>query len=251
MPAEILHGDYRAVLRDVCADLIFTSPPYNIGSKQARADGHRKHGRYDPKSYGAIRDYPDTVPEPEYQDQQAAFLIWAADHLTEHGVLVYNHKPRRRNGTMIYPAEWFLRLEVRARLTLVEEVIWDRGSTHNHADRLMWPQTERLYVFHRADGPYRFLNTAELPQRSDVWRIKLNSQATRGHACPFAVELAQAVIAAWSQPGDLVCDPYLGSGTTALAAIGLGRRFVGAEILEKYHRQAERSLFGDHLDQGA
>ena len=71
--------------------------------------------------------------------------------------------------------------------------------------------------------------------------IPLNSH-TNGHACPFSIKLAQAVISAWSRPGDLVCDPYLGSGTTALAAIGLGRRFIGAERLEKYARQAELAL---------
>ena len=77
------------------------------------------------------------MPESDYQDQQAAFLIWSAAHITSDGVVVYNHKPRRRNGTvMIYPAEWFLCPEVRDCLTLVEEVIWDRGSTHNHAPAL-------------------------------------------------------------------------------------------------------------------
>ena len=40
-------------------------------------------------------------------------------------------------------------------LQLMEEIIWDRGSTHNHANRLFWPQTERLYVFRKADGEYR------------------------------------------------------------------------------------------------
>lgn len=247
---DIRHGDYRDVLRDVRVDLIFTSPPYNIGSRAPRQDGFRAAGKYDPKSYGAIRDYPDSLPEEVYQDQQAAFLIWCADHLVNDGVLVYNHKPRR-NGRMIHPAEWFLQPAVRQRMTLMEEVIWDRGSTHNHAPALMWPTTERLYVFRRADGEYRFRNYDGLPQRSDVWRIGLNSRGTNGHACPFSIRLAEAVISAWSKPSDLVCDPYLGSGTTALAAIGLGRRFVGAELMEKYWRMAERAVLGDPLERVA
>ncbi|GAG49666.1 unnamed protein product, partial [marine sediment metagenome] len=141
---DIRLGNYADVLGEVQADLIFTSPPYNIGSKQSRKDGRRKYGEYDPKSYGAITDYPDSLPENEYQDQQEAFFLWVADHLTENGTLVYNHKPRRRNGSMIHPAAWFLRPEVTKVLTLMEEVVWDRGSTHNHSNRLMWPQTERL-----------------------------------------------------------------------------------------------------------
>lgn len=237
-------GNYRDVLTDVQANLIFTSPPYNIGSKAPRQDGFRKLGKFDPKSYGAIRDYPDNVPEDVYQNQQVAFLIWAAGHLSADGVLVYNHKPRRRNGAMIHPGEWFLRDEVRKRLTLVEEVIWDRGSTHNHAPGLIWPHTERLYVFRRSDGIYRFRNSAELPHRCDIWRIPLSGR-TNEHACPFPLALARSVILAWSRPGDLVCDPYLGSGTTAVAAQALGRAFVGSEILPKYVEQAMRALFGE------
>jgi site-specific DNA-methyltransferase (adenine-specific) len=238
----VIHkGDYQRVLDDVEADLIFTSPPYNIGSRYPRTDGQRKHGNYDPKSYGAITDYPDSLPESEYQDQQRDFFLWAADHLKRSGTLVYNHKPRRRNGAMIHPAEWFLRPEVSERLVLMEEIIWDRGSTHNHGRQLMWPHTERLYVFRRAEDRYALDNTGRLDFRSDLWRIPLSSR-TNGHNAPFALALAEAVISAWSQPGDLVCDPYAGSGTTAVAARRLGRAFEGAERLAKYHALAMEQL---------
>ena len=238
---EIRHGAWNTVLSDVRADLIFTSPPYNIGSKAPRRDGFRGKGKFDPKSYGGITGYPDALPENEYQDQQAAFMVWAADHLSENGTLVYNHKPRRVNGAMVHPAAWFLRPEVTRVLTLMEEVIWDRGSTHNHARQLMWPTTERLYVFRRADGKYRLDNTGDLPQRSDVWRIN-RPATTGGHACPYSGELAEAVITAWSREGDLVCDPYTGSGTTAVAAQLLGRSFVGSEKEKKYHNLAVQRL---------
>jgi DNA modification methylase len=222
------------------ANLIFTSPPYNIGSKSPRQDGFRKHGGYDPKSYGAIRDYPDDLPEDEYQDQQAAFFLWAARHLTNDGVLVYNHKPRRRDGRMIHPGEWFLRPEVRAELQLMEEIVWDRHSTHNHSNRLMWPQTERLYVFRTTAGTYPFLNHPDLPQRADLWQIERSRE--KGHNSPWPLALAKAVIQAWSKKGDLVCDPYAGSGTAGVAALVLGRRFVGAEVLPRYYDLAKRRL---------
>ena len=242
MGAEVRRGSYQTELADVTTNLIFTSPPVQHRLEKPRgktASGATANTIRNPSAQYVTM--PDTEPEPDYQDQRAAFLIWSADQLTTDGVVVYNHKPRRRNGTIIHPAEWFLRPEVRDCLVLVEEVIWDRGSTHNHAPALMWPQTERLYVFRRTDGDYTFRNTDALPQRADVWRIPLNSH-TNGHACPFSIKLAEAVILAWSRPGDLVCDPYLGSGTTALAAIGLGRRFIGAERLKRGARQAELAL---------
>lgn len=238
---EVRLGTYANALSDVRANLIFTSPPYNIGSQQSAKTGLRKHGLYDPKSYGGITGYDDALPEDRYQDQQAKFLIWCGEHLTDDGVLVYNHKPRRREGAMVHPASWFLRPEVTRVITLMEEITWDRGSTHNHSNRMMWNHTERLYVFRRSDGKYPLLNTGDLPQRSDVWRIN-RPASTGGHACPFSTELADAVISAWSKPGDLVCDPYTGSGTTAVSATRLGREFVGAEKLAKYHRLAQQRI---------
>ncbi len=235
-------GSYEDVLGDVKADLIFTSPPYNIGSRSVRIDGNRKHGLYDAKSYGAITDYPDSVPEDQYQDSQEKFFLWAYAHLAPKGVLVYNHKPRRVNGALVTPESWFLRPAVAQRLVLMESIVWDRGSTHNHSPAMMWPHTENLYVFRRAQDGYRLNNrTSEnLPFRSNVWRVSSQGAARRsgGHNAPFPMELADGVIAAWSRPGELVCDPYMGSGTTAIAASRRGRRFVGSEVLPKYHALA-------------
>jgi DNA modification methylase len=242
-------GSYADTITET-ADLIFTSPPYNIGSEGARRDGRRKHGAFDPKSYGAVTGYPDNLPEDEYQDQQAAFFVWAADHLAPGGVLAYNHKPRRRGGRMIHPAEWFLRPEVRERLLLMEEVVWDRGSTHNHGRKLMWPTTERVYIFRRADtdladyGIHGRLNGVPSDLRRDVWRIPLNPRrATRtGHNVPMPQLLPEAVVLNFSRPGDLVVDPYAGSGTVGVAALAHGRRFLGAEILPDYAALANDSL---------
>ena len=232
---DIRHGSFDAVLNDVTADLIVTSPPYNIGSQAPAKTGKRnkKLGTYDPKSYRGIREYADNLPEKEYQAQQVAFLDWAAEHTTDNGVLVYQHKPRRKQGKMIHPIEWLLRCD---KWQLMEEIIWDRGSTHNHSNRLMWPHTERLYVLLKKGGKYPLLNTDALDFRADVWR--LGKAPTNGHNAPYPEALARATIKAWSKPGQLVCDPYLGSGTTAKAAQDLGRSFVGSEILLKYYRQA-------------
>ena len=128
MTTDIRLGAYQATLQDQVEtlDLIFTSPPYNIGSKSPRIDGQRRKGKYDPKSYGSITGYADNLPEDEYQRQQVEFLHWAARALKDDGTLVYNHKPRRKNGVMIHPMQWLLQCPD---LTLMEEIVWDRRST--------------------------------------------------------------------------------------------------------------------------
>ncbi|MCP4165671.1 MAG: site-specific DNA-methyltransferase [Chloroflexi bacterium] len=235
----IKKGTWQRNLKGITADLVFTSPPYNIGSKAARKDGYRAAGKFDPKSYGGITGYADNLPEEKYQAEQVAFLNRCATVLSDDGVVVYNHKPRRKGGRMIHPMSWIGQCE---QLELMEEVVWDRGSTHNHCPQLMWPTTERLYVLKKAGGRYPLRSHSGMEFRSDVWRIPLTTRPHGGHACPFALKLASAVIEAWSSPGDLVCDPYTGSGTTAIAAKELGRDFYGIEKSAKYHAIAKERV---------
>jgi DNA modification methylase len=69
---------------------------------------------------------------------------------------------------------------------------------------------------------------------------------TEGHPAPMPYRLASDHIETWSEPGDLVMDPFLGSGTTAIAAAKLGRKFVGIEIEPKYFDIACRRLDAAH-----
>jgi DNA modification methylase len=229
-------GNYADTLSDAQADLILTSPPYNIGSKSPAKTGKRnaKAGTYDPKSYRGIREYADNLPEAVYQQQQIEFLDWCAEHLNPGGVVVYNHKLRRKNRRMVHPMEWIFR----SSLDLMDQVVWDRGSTHNHCPQMMWQHTEYLFVLHRPGDHYPLKNTAALKFRNDVWRIP--RAPVNGHNAPFPEMLAEAVINAWSRFGGVVMDPYSGSGTTAVVAKRLGRHFVGSEIKPEYYEQAIR-----------
>ena len=67
-----------------------------------------------------------------------------------------------------------------------------------------------------------------------------DASSSTGHPATFAERFARDAVAVWSNPGDLVCDPFMGSGTVARACIDLGRRCVGAERVAKYHAIAVR-----------
>ncbi|MEZ4860172.1 MAG: site-specific DNA-methyltransferase [Caldilineaceae bacterium] len=74
-----------------------------------------------------------------------------------------------------------------------------------------------------------------------IWDIAPESAKRVGHPAPFPVELASRVIELYSYLGDVVLDPFLGSGTTCVAAKQLGRNYVGFDISEEYcHLSKER-----------
>ena len=243
---ELFHGRFIATLNEKGPfDLIFTSPPYNIGSKCPAILGERKNGGKDTKSFGSIRDYPDSLPEDEYQQSQKGFLVWSARHLTDNGVLVYNHKIRRKNGSMVFPHEWFPPDNV---LHKIDFIVWNRKSTHNHCPGFCYDTCEFLYVFCKPGAKYCFNNIGGIGARS-VWDdiFKASKKESNGHNAPFPGKLADRVLSIWSKEGDLVCDPYSGSGTTMKSAYRLGRNFIGSEKELKYFHNSVQS-FQDMID---
>jgi DNA modification methylase len=104
-------------------------------------------------------------------------------------------------------------------------------------------------------GPNLLYESAE--KITDVWCLPA-AAGRNGHGAEFPLALAGRCIALTSSPGDLVLDPFVGAGTTALAAVQLGRRCVAYDISEKYidiaaQRLAAAAVRGPQLslDQGA
>ena len=77
-----------------------------------------------------------------------------------------------------------------------------------------------------------------------VWQFPAESARRVGHPAPFPVELPRRCIELYTYSGEVVLDPFMGSGTTAIAALQTGRRFVGYEVSEEYRALAYRRLSG-------
>jgi site-specific DNA-methyltransferase (adenine-specific) len=86
---------------------------------------------------------------------------------------------------------------------------------------------------------------------SDINIVKNVSKEKTSHPCPVPIALMERLILLLTDEGDLVVDPFSGSGTTALACIKLNRRFIGIERSEKYCKLANRridSAFEENFD---
>lgn len=84
-------------------------------------------------------------------------------------------------------------------------------------------------------------------ERSNVWKI--NPETASKHLAPYPKELSDRIIRYYSYVGDLVLDPFMGSGTTAISCIDLKRDYIGIELHEEYVKMAnERILKFSPLD---
>lgn len=88
-------------------------------------------------------------------------------------------------------------------------------------------------------GPHPVLESSE--RVTDVWSLPTSS-GKNGHGAEFPLALPGRCIALSSEEGDVVLDPFLGSGTTAMAAVQLGRRCIGFEISSEYVELAQRRV---------
>lgn len=75
-----------------------------------------------------------------------------------------------------------------------------------------------------------------------VWLINPESASRVGHPAPFPVELPYRLIQLYTYSGDLVLDPFMGSGSTAIAALKAGRKYIGYEVEVEYLRLAEERI---------
>ena len=80
-----------------------------------------------------------------------------------------------------------------------------------------------------------------------IW-MGLTGASTRNHPAPYPVELAERLIRMFSFVGDTVLDPFLGTGTTSLAAMRFGRNSIGYEVDSHYLAQTKRRLVEPTLD---
>lgn len=123
--------------------------------------------------------------------------------------LFYNHKIRWRDGAMLHPIDLVRTFDDWTRYRQTEE-------------RIYWLTDRRAKP--------RFDNRSE--GDGTVW--KMNPASGNRHPAPFPIEIPWRAILSCTQRGDLVLDPYAGSGTTLWAALRLGRRAIGIEKTEEF-----------------
>jgi len=250
----IHHGDARAMddgterIKANSVALVVTSPPYFAGKAYEEELGH-----------GHIpADYID------YLQMLRDVFAKCVEKLEPGGRIAVNVANLGRKPYRSLAADVIRILQDDLGLLLRGEIIWRKaegstgscawGSFQNASNPVMRDLTERVIVaskgrFDRAvdrkkrakDGlPYQntIFKDDFMDWTTDVWNIGTESANRVGHPAPYPVELPQRLIELYTYRGDLVLDPFMGSGTTAVASVRTRRHYVGFDTDADYVRAA-------------
>lgn len=239
-------------LPDNCVALVVTSPPYFSGKEyeQALGEGHV------PGDYLA------------YLQMLRDVFAECKRVLEPGGRIAVNVANLGRRPYRSLSADVIRVLQDDLRLLLRGEVVWRKGeaasgscawgSFRSAANPVLRDLTERVIVASKA----RFDRARRIEQRRrlglphqsqiapdefveatlDVWNIAPESAKRVNHPAPFPVELPQRLIGLYTYRDDLVLDPFMGSGTTLVAALRGGRRYLGYDTDPSYVARAKRRL---------
>ena len=214
---------------DGFVDMVVTSPPYNKRASKKRigkTHAWKKHNI----DYG---DYKDDMPEEEYQEWQKKVLRECLRVLKINGSIFYNHKPRIVNHKIIFPHEWLGEFIIR------QMIIWNKLSSPVIDTIRFMPLVEYIFWITKERKTPKF--NPEAFHYKEVWEIPAKPSE---HPAPFPEKIAERCIKATSDVGDLVLDPFIGSGTTAAVAKRLGRNYLGIELNPEYIKLAEERIAG-------
>jgi len=209
--------------------LVFTSPPY----------------------FDAKKEYqPEDQTLEQYLSILKAMMKESCRVLIKGGRLVINVANVGRNPYI--PLNVFIHQMAEAESLLRRgEIIWDKGASAGNSTAWgSWRSASNPSL--RDVHEYILVFSKESPKRDkphgidsvsaddfatstqSIWHINAISAKKRKHPAPFPCELATRVIELYSFVGDIVLDPFMGSGTTLEAAVTLRRKYVGYDIMPEY-----------------
>jgi site-specific DNA-methyltransferase (adenine-specific) len=249
---DVIHvGDARdmSAVPDASVALVVTSPPYFAGKEYETAlgEGH------------VPGDYLD------YLTMLRDVLAECVRTLEPGGRIAVNVANLGRRPYRSLAADVTTILQDDLRLLLRGEVIWQKqrgasgscawGSYQSPANPVLRDTTERVIIaskgrFDRvgrsaapgAPGGATIPGDEFMEATLDVWEIPAESATRVGHPAPFPVALVERCIQLFTYDGDVVLDPFMGSGTTAVAAVNTGRRYVGYDTDPDYVRRARERV---------
>ena len=229
---QIICGDFLTIAKDMpdgCIGVTVTSPPYNIKNSTGNGLKDGRGGKW--KNAALVQgysDHNDAMPHEEYVAWQRKCLEEMFRLLRDDGAIFYNHKWRVQGGLLQDRHDIVQGFPVR------QIVIWRRKGGINFNPGYFLPTYEVIYLIAKP----KFKLAPKANAHGDVWEFA--QERNNPHPAPFPEDLIERIIS--STKADVILDPFIGSGTTAVVARALSRNFIGIDIAPSYCEMAQRRL---------
>lgn len=225
---------------DNSINMVVTSPPYNMNVKISKgSDGLYKYGsRSIIKEFSSkYENFDDNLPVDEYYNLHLEIL---KECIRVSDIVFYNIQIVTGSKRA-----WF---KIIGELydNLKEIIIWDKCNAQPAMQvGVLNRQSELILVFSKQnDAISRLFKQAKFARGTlnDVWQIKRGKKVNKSHGAVFPEELIEKIILNFTNEGDVIYDPFLGTGTTAVVSKRLNRNYLGSEIGKEYFDFCEERL---------
>ena len=223
-------------MKDDSVDLVVTSPPYNMNLRIRK--GEYCSRQIVKEISTKYTEFSDNLPIDEYNKLHTEVL---QELLRVADLIFYNIQIVTGSKRSIF------KMIGEFSDNLKEIIVWDKGNGQPAMQQqVLNRRTELILVFEK-DYPIsrQFRNRGQFKRGTldDLWLIKRGKNVGgENHGAVFPVELVSTILENFSKEGDIVYDPFMGTGTTAVVAKQLKRKFIGSEISQKYIDIAEERL---------
>ena len=229
---KIICGDVLEEMRkipDSSIDIVVTSPPYNL--KNSTGNG-MKDGRGGKWANAALQKgyshHHDCMPHDEYVGWQRNCLTEMMRIIPDHGAIFYNHKWRVQGGLLQD------RQDIVSGFPVRQIIIWKRKGGLNFNAGYFLPTYEVIYLIAKP----KFKLATKANAQGDVWEF--TQEMNNEHPAAFPANLIDRIVSATD--AEIVLDPFIGSGTTAISAINFKRDYIGIDISPEYCEMARKRI---------
>lgn len=215
--------EFLKSLEDNSVDLIVTSPPYNKGwwSKNRNVN----NGPYTKSRHIDYGVFDDRMTPEQYENWQRSILTECIRVIKKTGSIFYNHIDILHEHLTLFP-KYVLDYPLK------QIIVWNKRNTPRIDKSYFFPITEYIFWIKKSDDARTKFHRKDCKYLKSVWEF--GAATDNNHPAPFPIELAENCILACTDKEDVVCDPFMGSGTTALAAKLNNRHYIGSDLNQTF-----------------
>jgi site-specific DNA-methyltransferase (adenine-specific) len=225
-------------MKDNSIDVVITSPPYNMNLRIRK--GEYCSRQIVKEISTKYEGFADNLPIEEYNKFHSDVL---KELLRVSNLVFYNVQIVTGSKRSIF------KMIGDFSKNLKDIIIWDKGYAEPAIqEQVLNRQSELILVFEKDYPISRQFRSAVFKRGTlgDVWKIGRDRKKERGqnHGAVFPEELIKTIIENFSKKNDVIYDPFLGTGTTAVVAKKLERKYLGSELLKTYYNISKKRLNG-------